>query len=136
MIILAGYWELGYSSPLRESERWDYMCKDFGINEWHMIPVSGIYNTRLEENAALKEVFIQHPNIPAVFFDENATTVLSDFTHPQDVIYVFGKSGYSPLGLMREGDISIKIDTPASVGGLWADQAASIVLYDRLLKNN
>lgn len=133
MVILAGYWDLGYTSPLRESERWDYMCKDFEIDDWYMTPVSGITVVRLTEKATLDEVFALHPGIKAVFVDESESTVLSTFDHPDDVIYVFGKSGYSPRAHMREGDISVKIDTPR-VGGLWADQAAAVVLYDRMLK--
>ncbi len=134
MVTIAGYWDLGYNSPLREAERWDFMVKDFDLTNWHMIPVSGIKTSvKLIEKATLEDIFALYPGVQAVFMDESAGTTLENFVHPTDVIYVFGKSAYSPLGLMREGDVAIKINTP-SVGGLWGDQAAVIVLYDRMLK--
>jgi len=133
MIVLAGYWDLGYSSPLREAERWSFMLKDFGVTQWHMIPISGIKHSPLVELAEIQEVFDAYPNYPAVFMDEKASNLLTTFIHPTNAIYIFGKSGYSPLAHKRTQDFTLKINTPASVGGLWGDQAASLVLYDRLV---
>jgi len=135
MVTIVGWWDMGYDAPITELNRWMYMLKDFDINLFHMIPVSGISDPKLDEYATIQEVFDLYKgiNAPAVFLDENATATLDNFVHPENAIYVFGKSNYSPLGHMRTGDVSIKIDTP-KVGGLWGDQACSLVLYDRLKK--
>lgn len=134
MVIIASYWELGYDSPLREMERWKFMAKDFGVDKIHMLPVSGISDPLFEDLPDLQAVFDKYPGVPAVFIDEHADTDLGSFMHPEDVIYVFGRTGYSPLALKRETDLGVVIPTPNNLAGMWSHQAATLVLYDRFMK--
>ena len=135
MVILTGTWELGYADPFREAEQWKFMVMDYNVDKFVMTPVSGIKHKKLEELDSFDEIFDKYADLPAVFIDEKATTSLVDFEHPEDCMYVFGKAGYSPLAFRREGDYSVYIPTPNMAGGMWASQAAAIILNDRYVKN-
>lgn len=135
---VAGVWELGWNTPIKEADLWEHPLRDFEVDRWWMTPVSGIGNRRVAERATLPEILDQARNdgLTVVFVDERGETPLTDFVHPEHALYVFGKASFSPLSLRKEGEGSIVIDTPANLGGLWPHQAASIVLYDRLLKGD
>lgn len=144
-VSVAGYWEAGWDVPRIEYDRWQSMLKEFGVTELHMAPVSGIM-------AGVNQTFLtEHQNletlIPAarqagktvVFVDENAPTNLADFIHPENVLYVTGRtslSAYTAYFNVGAGDVAVKIPTVANQGGFWAHQAITLVLYDRMLKSS
>ena len=137
IIRVAGSWELGWNTPIKEVDLWETMLRDFDVEEWYMEPVSGIVGHSVQEVASLEGLVEEHRTLktPIVFIDEKGKTPLADFKHPKNVLYVLGKASYSPLqALGRDGDMSVRIETPAQAALLWPHQAVAIMLYDRMKK--
>lgn len=135
---IAGHWELGWNTPIKEIELWGFPLRDFGVNpmtDFFMCPVTGIQG-KVQERKTLDEILEENSDSTAIFCDERAQTTLSDFAHPENALYIFGRSNYSPfLALKREQDLSLKVETVREKGGLlWGHQAMSIILYDRMMK--
>ena len=136
MIVLAGLWELGWNTPIKEADLWEMVARDFGVTI-AMCPVSGVrlwWEGGLLEYADLPAA-LTALGLPGVFVDEHGTVPLRDFVHPESCVYVFGKTSTSALYAMREGDVSVSVETPGQLGMMWAHQAAAIVLYDRQVKS-
>jgi hypothetical protein len=137
MIKVAGVWELGWNTPIKEIELWEYPLRDFGVDELHMSPVSGISSLFVHEHSNLGP-WIDQERVNGntiVFVDENGVTDLDDFEHPENAVYVLGKASLSAMvayGL--EQDLSVKIKTKMNAGLLWPHQAITIVLNDRFKK--
>lgn len=126
---------MGWSAPITEHSHWSYPLRDFEVDEFIMCPVSGI-SEDVKEYAELSLAIADNPGLKVVFVDERGTETLTNFVHPENAIYIFGKASQSPLATYyKEGDLSIRIETPANLGLLWPHQAAVIVLYDRMLKS-
>lgn len=133
MIEVAGIWELGWNTPIVEHDIWAYPLRDFGVDAWHMCPVSGIRSEHVIEHPDLGELIENKRNAgkQIVFVDEGGDTDLEDFQHPVDPLYVFGKASMSPLrAYKKEGDLSIRITTPNNLATMWPHQTAVMVLYD------
>lgn len=133
MIEVLGVWEQGWNYPLMEATDWEMMLREFSVDTLNMTPVSGLdvpWGSKpwLTEYDSVEDAIADKSSLIPVFVDENATTELSDFIHPEDALYVFGRAGYAPV--IPEGAVSVKISTPCP-GCLWAYQACAIVLYDR-----
>lgn len=140
---VAGVWETGWDAPRQEVDRWKFMVKEFGVDKLHMSPVSGIYvgttQTLVTEHKNLEALIpaARAAGKTVVFVDEKATVELPDFKHPADVLYVTGKTSFSPYASFfaaDEGDLAVKIPTVVNSGGFWSNQAMALVLYDRMLK--
>ena len=136
---MAGMWEVGWNTPIKEAEQWEFPLRDFGIDEFVMSPVSGIQNAAVKEVANM-ETFLDEQraaNYTIVFVDESASDNLTDFQHPLDnVVYVFGRASLSPMvAFSKPGDLKVKIPTKRNQGLLWAHQAATLIAYDRFLKD-
>ena len=136
MIVIAGLWETGWSSPLKEADCWEMVAREFGATI-AMAPVSGIHlswDDGLVEHADMPAI-LAALNLPAVFVDEGGSVELQELVHPESCVYVFGKTSKSVLALLRDGDQSVRIDSPGLQGMMWAHQAAAIVLRDRQVKS-
>lgn len=133
MIVVAGIWELGWNTPIKEWDLWYHPMRDFGVDEIAMTPISGINKKGIREFGSVEEM-IQHYQLPVIMCDEKGKTTLKEFEHPKDALYLFGKASYSPIGIVPEAK-SLVIPTVQNKGLLWPHQAACIILYDRLLKN-
>jgi hypothetical protein len=135
-VAVAGIWELGWNTPIKEIDLWEYPLREYGVDKLYMTPISGIDNNAVIEKASLEEILAEHRGWKVVFCDERAKTTLKHFNHPKKALYVFGKANFSPfLSLKRPQDLAVKIESSAPEGGmLWPHQAAAIILYDRLLK--
>lgn len=137
---IASIWELGWNTPLKEAELWQFPLQDFGVDTFYMSPVSGIFSTattQIIERPDIEEIIITHrlAGNTIVFVDEGGDTELSDFQHPTNVLYVFGKTSLSPMIAYKQpGDMSLFIKTKQDLGLLWSHQAATLVLYDRMKK--
>lgn len=130
MVKVAGLWEFGWNVPLVEHDLWNFVIRDFKVDEWCMSPVSGIAKPVVERHNT--RTFIDdNPSLTPIIIDENGDVPLREFSHPEDVLYVFGKVGRSMLSL---GYQSVRVETPAQDGLLWSHQILSIVLYDRQVK--
>jgi hypothetical protein len=135
IVKVAGHWDLGWNTPIKEIDLWEYPMRDFGVDVHYMCPISGI-DHKVEERNNIEQVLEENPDLTVIFCDERAETLLSDFAHPQKALYIFGRANFSPfLSLKRKQDLSLKIETVTPEGGLlWGHQAAAIILYDRYLK--
>lgn len=145
MIKVVGLWELNLNTPLSESWLWTFVLREFHVKDWSMVPITGIiHNAKtkidLTEYQTLDEYFVnQNPEIPRVFVDEKAETELQYFQHPENVIYVFGNAGTSPMkssSYVRDIDKSVRIDTLNNRGLMWPHQCLLLILYDRMIKSN
>ena len=146
MIKILGNWEIGYHAPITERYYWSHPIRDFGANEWHMTPISGVQKcdqqVKLFEWKDYESFFKEHPDLMRVFIEPrterfNPNTVwLHEFEHPDDCVYVFGSAHYNPTTQHhREEDVVVSIKTKQDSGVLWADQAMCLVLYDRMVKS-
>ena len=131
-------WEVGYDAPLSESVRWEMLLLEFGVDRLHMIPVSGIaapWGNRpwLTEYQNHDELLAANTDKTLVFVDERAETPLQDFQHPENALYIFGRTSWSALENLIQDYLSVRIDT-INPGCMWGHQACAIVLHDRGLK--
>lgn len=126
---VAGCWELGWLAPITEYDLWNFPLRDFGVDEWYMTPFSGI-GRKVTEIRDIREAVGLNPDLTPVYVDERGSAPLSDFTHPENALYILGKAGFSPI---RDG-LSVRVETASNSGLLWPHQAIGIVLYDRIVK--
>lgn len=140
---VAGLWELSWNTPLVESWLWSFVLREFGVKEWAMHPVTGIMHTDawsgdliLTEYNNIGEMIEEFSgDFVRVFIDEKGATPLSEFEHPENAVYFFGKAGQTPLYRKRPEDSSVKLMTAINTGTLWPHQCLVTVLHDRLVKN-
>ena len=144
-VTVIGNWELSWNTPLKESELWNFPLRDFGVKEWKMTPVTGIRQKeqpvnlveyhRFEDMLADTigtRVFVEAPNQ----HNRITPTLLQDFEHPEDAIYIFGSAHLNPCMLYaKEGDLGITLPTKLNNGVLWPHQVLVEILYDRLVKS-
>lgn len=135
-IAVAGTWDFAWLAPISEYDQWWQICEEFGVTDFNMCPVSGVDRPKVTECVDYAAIFNAHSNYELVFLDENAETELSNFIHPENALYIFGKGTYSPftgLGMNYPNSHSVKINT-VKPGMQWGHQALAIVLYDRSQK--
>jgi hypothetical protein len=136
---VAGLWELGWNTPIKEVDLWEYPLREFEIDEFYMVPVSGIDNRYVQERKSLEDVIEENPDLKVVFVDEEGETPLQNFKHPAKALYVLGKTTQSSYRLLNnKNSLSVRVETKknkSTTGLLWAHQAITIVLYDRLIKS-
>lgn len=135
MIKVVGFWELSWNSPIKEKELWKFPLSEYEVDEHIMIPISGIPTGKyFREMQHLEQSFEENPDATFVFVDENTETTLTDFVHPENAVYVFGRTSLSPLIFKRDQDLTLKIESPKNSGGFWAHQVACVILHDRYMK--
>lgn len=134
-VAVVGIWEIGWNTPIKELDLWEYPVRDFGVHRYYMTPVSGIVGPVIER-ARLEDVLEEEKDLARVYVDERGKEPLTTFLHPEDAIYIFGKASHSPLRSTapRATDLSVRIPTVQDAGLLWPHQAMCLVLYDRMLK--
>jgi hypothetical protein len=135
MVKVAGLWELGWNTPIKEMDLWEYPLREFNVSELIMSPVSGI-KAKVTEVPTIEEAIQNNPELVPVFCHEQGEYELSEFKHPEEALYIFGKANCSPFNNLHKpkGSLSLQVRTPSSKGMLWPHQAASIILYDRSQK--
>lgn len=136
-IAVAGLWELGWSAPLTEADLWSYPIQEFGVDEWHMAPISGISITNAvrEHSTPGRMVDCLRDRFTLVFVTEDAETELADLAHPEDACYCFGKANWSPfMNLRQSGDLEVRLKTVNGSAGLWPHQCMVTVLWHRGLQ--
>jgi len=143
---VAGHWEIGYMAPIMEANHWNLVCRDFGVDEWLMTPVSGIrnneaHNIELCEFADYPSMLDSCGDLTRIFIEprtehQNPNTIwLHDFEHPKDCVYIFGSAHYNPtITHKHEEDKIVSIKTLHDKGVLWSNQCLLVVLYDRMRK--
>ena len=134
-IRVAGIWEQGWNTPILEADIWEMAVREFGVEKFYMTPVSGILHPIVIERPSIPDILKENETHTAVFVDEKAETDLTEFKHPENALYVFGRVDHSGVLLYkRESDLSVKFSTPSDTGLLWPHQALVILMYDRFLK--
>ena len=131
MVVVAGIWEAGWNTPIKELDLWQYPLKDFGVDELAMTPVSGISTNKVKEFHSVEEI-IQHYELPVIICTEYGETDLEEFKHPENALYLFNRTSGGNLPVVP--DHTLRINTKLNKGLLWGHQAASIILYDRVKK--
>ena len=82
----------------------------------------------------IMETIALNPDLVPVLVDECSPNNLQTFEHPQNAIYIFGRTGMSFFGGWK-GE-SVSIEPPGELTAyLQPDQAAAILLYDRMVKS-
>lgn len=135
IVHVAGLWELGWNTPIKELDLWEHPLRDFGVDEFHMSPVTGIRSRVVQEHHNLGELIedLRVQGLVPIFFDELAETPLQEFEHPENAVYVFGKASVSAMAAYaKPGDLTVRIEY--SEGRLWPHQAMVLALYDRKRK--
>jgi hypothetical protein len=139
MIIVAGLWELGWNTPIKEIELWEYPLRDYGVDGFIMSPVSGIRNDFVTEvpDLAAKLDDLRATGHQIVFVDERGEEELTDFEHPENAVYVFGIASLSTMAAYKkDGDRTLVIKTKNKLATLWPHQCAVLVLHDRMNKDS
>lgn len=135
MVVVAGMWELGWNTPIKEIDLWRYPLKDFGVDRFYMTPISGIESKKVIELPSLEDILNKNKELLPIYVTEDGEYSLKEFKHPKNVLYIFGKTNYSPFNTMKtEDSMSLRIETKLNRGMLWGHQAAGIILYDRTVK--
>lgn len=98
--------------------QWDHLCRAFGaelqmISDW-------------------SEAIIPNGH-SVVVLDEPGEHSLSSFEHPENVVYVFGRTGLNNLASFIDCDACVRIEYEPDLP-LFGISACSMVLYDRSLK--
>jgi len=132
MVIVAGVWEQGWFDFETELNLWRFPMRDLGADELAMTPISGLNSNKVREFHSVVDL-VQHYGLPLILCTEQGTESLKDFEHPKDALYLFNRTSGGNLPVIP--DSSLKIDTNLDKGLLWGHQAASIILYDRLVKS-
>jgi hypothetical protein len=138
IVKIAGNWEIGWNTPFLEHDLWVYPLQEFGVEHWYMSPITGIAkSSSLTEVADIQEAINANPNLTVVWVEEFGKVPLNKFKHPKKALYITGRTSFSPMnaGLSKPKDLSVKVETLANGGGLWAHQAITMVLYDRMKKS-
>ena len=128
-------WELGWNTPIKELDLWKFPMRDLGVDKLYMCPITDIVSSKVIEKATIQDVIDENPELQVVFVRETGTTSLIGFEHPENVLYITGKTNFSPFNDYKtEDSISLVVPTMVDKGLLWGHQAMSIVLYDRMIK--
>jgi len=132
-IEIAGMWELGWNTPIKEVDLWEMAMREFAVQRLNMAPISGICCKWLHEYQSLHEILEDRSQLTPVFVDEKGAVEISDFSHPENALYVFGKGNWSPFNNLAKNHLSVRIDSDLP-GMLWPHQALALVLYFRRRK--
>ena len=120
------------SPEVEYKSRWKFLVLGFELDGIYMSPVTG--NKQVIEVKDIMEAVAANPNLVPVLVDECSPNQLQSFDHPRDVIYLFGRTGMSFFGGWK-GE-SVSIEPPGKLTSyLQPDQAAALVLYDRMIKS-
>lgn len=137
---IASLWEVGWNTPVKEFDQWNFALSDFGVERFYMAPVSGIAcgsPAQVHERADIGEAIAEcrADGFDIVFLDEAGPSDLHTFAHPANALYVFGRTSLSVGSMAQPGDTVVSIVTPGATGPFWGHQAACLVLYDRQVKS-
>ena len=132
MVVVASIWEEGWFEPKTESNLWYYPLTDFAVDEIAFTPVFDINIPTIKQFHSVEEI-IQHYGLPVIVCEERGETILKDFVHPENALYIFNRT--SGAVIPGKHDYSLRVETNKNKAMLWGHQAASIILYDRFIKH-
>jgi len=80
-------------------------------------------------------IALKTPVFVAIEQQNEHTEPLSDFVHPEKVLYIVGSSRYEYPSFWFDTPLRVHIDVPHMKYPFYGDQALAIALNDRYLKN-
>lgn len=116
--IIAACREEGWLDRITDNAQWDNLCRSFGVDLQLVVEFSEI---------------VVPDGYAVVVMDESGEDSLEDFTHPENVIYIFGRS---TLNRIQDGithDHSVQINT-VEQKGIFGVSIAGALLYARSLQ--
>jgi hypothetical protein len=146
MIRVAGCWDI-WSTPQEEyAKMWQFLLRGYCVEQFYMTPNTGL-GAQLQadrhdgvaeviELPTMADVIAACPSFTPVVLDEYGTTDLRVFEHPENALYLFGRTGQSVLETLAWDGQSVHIacGNDDRAGFLHPHQAACVVLYDRMVK--
>ena len=78
MVVVAGIWEDGWNTPIKELDLWHYPLRDFAVDELAMTPISGIATNKVREFHRIEDI-VEYYNLPVIICTEHGETDLADF---------------------------------------------------------
>jgi hypothetical protein len=107
MIRLAGCWDI-WNTPAEEyAKMWQFLLRGYCVDQFFMTPASGLGDQlqrdhleglrEITEYDTMAEVIVANPGFTPIVLDENGTTELRTFVHPENALYMFGRTGQSLL---------------------------------------
>jgi len=145
--LIVGAWESSWFSTRIELKLWRHSIRPFNIGELIMVPMTNIISSKfnLKEYSSTEDALASSscPGRKRVFIEAPSDwesrgidyVPLSKYKHPENPIYIFGRTGNFNVFLAGEEDDRVAILLPGH-DSLWSFTAASIVLYDRQVKRN
>lgn len=145
VVKIAGCWDENIlpSPAIEYNSRWKFLVRGFELEGIYMSPITGFMeehrtSSNIRDHVVELETIMDavsiNPELVPVLVDECSPNKLQKFKHPEDAIYLFGRTGYSIFGTWK-GE-SVCVEYPGQLSSyLQPDQAAAIVLYDRMMKS-
>jgi len=116
---IASLRESGWLDRITDKAQWDNLARSFEVEQLQLVP---------------EFTDIVYPEgYEIVVMDESANTALQDFIHPENAIYVFGRSTLNGIQNMVVHDHQVKVITPQQKG-CFGVSIAGAVLYARSLQ--
>lgn len=148
MLSLAIYFEKRHEcGRAHKTERWRGLARAFSVDYVFVIDRVGLpcFEPSFDDHSVIDSID-QIPNIWKLVFIDNVCPpnrnkiMLQDFKHPEgDTCYVIGADalGIADINHNKPSDyegVWVEIPT-ATHHGIWAEQAAAIVLADRMMRH-
>lgn len=127
MITIIGYWEKDWLDPKIEFFMMKQLKHAYKVDRMIMIPKLLSDRTSLDQYDTLEEA-LDTVDGDLVYLEHTSDSLLQDFKHPENAVYIFGKVGVGHMN--REGGVKIRIDTPGK-SCLFATNALAITLENR-----
>jgi hypothetical protein len=83
----------------------------------------------------LPEYMLPAAGRPIVVIEEDAETLITDFVHPREAVYITGNSAHRYPSRHFPATYRVRVSVPFPDRPLYGSQATAIVLNDRYMKN-
>lgn len=130
--------EIAFFYDPRLTDFWDQLVRTFAVNAAHVVGLPEDFQTSTWQALASVDE-IENLSSPRTMFSPASAELapgavaLSDYTHPDEAVYVFGSDEQHNPAI--DCDAIVYVPTPRA-DPLWSVQAAAIVLHDRWSRGN
>jgi len=143
MITVIGMWEPDWMESGRTERRfWKQTLQSYKVDEWIMCPPQGrVFTSPLQfadvatalANTANTGKRIYLTPAKTAIANDIPYTMMNNYVHPTDAIYIFGSGAVDNVSLITANDDVVAIDTVTDTDW-FAPLAMSVALYDRFSK--
>lgn len=127
-------WEHGWLDHDIETFMFKQLTKAFDVDRVIFAPHRLDNRSFPEQYDSVTDAIEDSVGTPVYLIPQHGKA-LSTLEHPEDAVYVFGNAYQSNFDVARRrGDLIVQIPTPKPVD-FFSISAASMVLYDRMTKN-